>query len=70
MVDGRTDFALLGGRRPSFRDIAILVNNRTKLELYIDQLEAAGIPYHHDSGRGFFTSPGDPRPHLDPYGAR
>ena len=55
MVDGRTDFALLGGRPPSFRDIAILVNNRTKLELYIDQLEAAGIPYHHDSGRGFFT---------------
>ena len=55
MVDGRTDFALLDGRPPSFRDIAILVNNRTKLELYIDQLEAAGIPYHHDSGRGFFT---------------
>ena len=55
MVDGRTDFALLNGRPPSFRDIAILVNNRTKLELYIDQLEAAGIPYHHDSGRGFFT---------------
>ena len=55
MVDGRTDFGQTEGNPPQFRDIAILVNNRTDLDQYIDELERAAIPYHHDSGRGFFT---------------
>jgi ATP-dependent helicase/nuclease subunit A len=41
--------------RPArYRDICILVRNRTKLDLYTNELSAAGIPFHLDSGRGFF----------------
>ena len=59
LVQGRADFGALQDqpgepRTPQFRDIAVLVNNRTALDLYIEQLELAQIPYHHDSGRGFF----------------
>ena len=41
-------------RAPRFRDICLLMRNRTKIEIYTDALDAAGIPYHLDSGRGFF----------------
>ena len=44
-----------GGRRaPRFRDVCLLVRNRTAIELYTEALDAAGVPYHLDSGRGFF----------------
>ena len=41
-------------RRPRYRDICLLVRNRTGLELYSAALEGQGVPYHLDSGRGFF----------------
>ncbi|MCY3887336.1 MAG: UvrD-helicase domain-containing protein [Chloroflexi bacterium] len=41
-------------RRPRYRDICLLVRNRTELELYSAALEGQGVPYHLDSGRGFF----------------
>ena len=43
-----------GSRRVRYRDICFLIRNRTDLEIYTGALEAAGIPYHLDSGRGFF----------------
>ena len=43
-----------GRRAPRYRDVCLLVRNRTELEIYTNQLEQAGIPYHLDSGRGFF----------------
>ena len=44
-------------RPPAMRDIAVLVRSRTEIDLYTDALETHGIPYHLDSGRGFFTRP-------------
>ena len=44
-------------RSPAMRDIAVLVRSRTEIELYTEALEQHGIPYHLDSGRGFFTRP-------------
>ena len=41
-------------RKPRYRDICLLVRNRTAIELYTEALDAAAIPYHLDSGRGFF----------------
>lgn len=46
--------AASGDRRPRYRDIAVLVRTRTALELYTAALDDAGVPYHLDSGRGFF----------------
>ena len=43
-----------GRRKPRYRDICMLVRNRTAIELYTEALDAAGVPYHLDSGRGFF----------------
>ncbi len=43
-----------GGRRPGYRDICLLVRNRTNIELYTKALGDAGVPFHLDSGRGFF----------------
>ena len=37
------------------RDIAILVRNRTDIERITDVFDAKLIPYHLDSGRGFFS---------------
>ncbi len=46
-----------GGRRaPRFRDVCLLVRNRTAIELYTEALDKAGVPYHLDSGRGFFEN--------------
>ena len=42
-------------RRPRYRDICLLVRTRTNLELYTHALDEAGVPYHLDSGRGFFV---------------
>jgi ATP-dependent helicase/nuclease subunit A len=44
-----------GARRPRYRDICLLVRTRTNLELYTRALDEAGVPYHLDSGRGFFV---------------
>ena len=41
-------------RRPRYREICLLVRNRTELEIYSEALEAHSVPYHLDSGRGFF----------------
>ena len=41
-------------RRPDYRDICLLVRNRTNIEMYTEALAAAGVPFHLDSGRGFF----------------
>ena len=44
-------------RLPVYGDIAILVRTRTEIEKYTHQLDRARIPYHLDSGRGFFARP-------------
>ena len=41
-------------RPVSLRDVAILVDTRTKIEIYTDALEKRGIPYVLDGGREFF----------------
>ena len=49
----------IGGqpRTPEFRDIAILIRTRTAADLYTDALDRVGIPYHFDSGQGFYRQP-------------
>ena len=49
-----TDSDSGASRRPRHREICLLVRNRTELEIYSEALEAGGVPYHLDSGRGFF----------------
>ena len=44
-------------RLPEYGDIAVLVRTRTGLERYTPVLDRARIPYHLDSGRGFFARP-------------
>lgn len=44
-------------RPPQYRDIAMLVRTRTGAELYTAALDQAGIPYHFDSGQGFYQQP-------------
>ncbi|MDE2747305.1 MAG: UvrD-helicase domain-containing protein [Chloroflexota bacterium] len=44
-------------RPPEFRDIAILVRTRTAMDRYTGALDRAGIPYHFDSGQGFYQQP-------------
>ncbi len=44
-------------RRPEYRDIAILVRTRTAADMYTDALDRVGIPYHFDSGQGFYQQP-------------
>ena len=46
-----------GSRIPEFRDIAVLVRTRTGADLYTTALDRAGIPYHFDSGQGFYQKP-------------
>ena len=46
-----------GLRPPQFRDIAVLVRTRTGADLYTSALDRAGIPYHFDSGQGFYQKP-------------
>ena len=42
-------------RTASPRDIALLVRTRTEIERLTDVFDSKLIPYHLDSGRGFFT---------------
>ena len=44
-------------RAPQYRDIAMLVRTRTAADLYTAALDRAGIPYHFDSGQGFYQQP-------------
>ena len=44
-------------RPPQFRDIAILIRTRAGADIYTAALDAAGIPYHFDSGQGFYQRP-------------
>jgi ATP-dependent exoDNAse (exonuclease V) beta subunit len=44
-------------RRPQYRDMAILIRTRTAADLYTDAMDRAGIPYHFDSGQGFYQQP-------------
>ncbi len=44
-------------RRPQYRDIAVLLRTRTGAELYTAALDRAGVPYHFDSGQGFYQQP-------------
>ena len=44
-------------RPPQFRDIAILIRTRAGADLYTSALDAVGIPYHFDSGQGFYQRP-------------
>ncbi|MCY3567742.1 MAG: UvrD-helicase domain-containing protein [Chloroflexi bacterium] len=44
-------------RAPRFRDIAILFRTRAGADLYTEALDAVGIPYHFDSGQGFYQRP-------------
>ena len=41
-------------RRARYRDVCLLIRNRTNLDIYTAALDTAAIPYHLDSGRGFF----------------
>ncbi len=43
-----------GVRPPEYRDIAILVRTRAGADLYTAALDVVGIPYHFDSGQGFY----------------
>src|SRR5204862_8236241 len=38
----------------TFGDMAILLRARTGLDLYLDALARAGIPYRHEGSRDFF----------------
>ena len=44
-------------RVPAYGDIAVLVRTRTEIDKYTRVLDRARIPYHLDSGRGFFARP-------------
>ena len=44
-------------RPPRMGDIAVLVRTRTAIDTYTTAFDKHAIPYHLDSGRGFFTRP-------------
>ena len=44
-------------RPPNMGDIAVLVRTRTAIDTYTKAFDQYAIPYHLDSGRGFFTRP-------------
>ena len=46
-----------GERMPEYRDIAVLLRTRTAADLYTAAVDRAGIPYHFDSGQGFYQQP-------------
>ena len=46
-----------GARAPEYRDVAVLVRTRTGADFYTAALDRAGIPYHFDSGQGFYQRP-------------
>lgn len=52
-----TNEACAAPRPPRMDDIAVLVRSRTEIDRYTNAFDVHGIPYHLDSGRGFFTRP-------------
>lgn len=58
MRDGASSLgqlSLAGATRlPQFRDMALLIRTRTAADVYTNALDHAGIPYHFDSGQGFY----------------
>ena len=44
-------------RPPRYRDIGVLLRTRTGAQLYTAAFDRAGIPYHFDSGQGFYQQP-------------
>ena len=46
-----------GARAPEYRDIGVLVRTRAGADRYTAALDHAGIPYHFDSGQGFYQQP-------------
>lgn len=61
LVEGRSELGQIvngdGSRPPTYREIAILVRTRTGIADYTRELTSAGIPYHFDSGQGFYERP-------------
>ena len=60
LIEGDAPFGRVRGengeiRTAAPRDIALLVRTRTEIDLITDVFDAKLIPYHLDSGRGFFT---------------
>jgi ATP-dependent exoDNAse (exonuclease V) beta subunit len=44
-----------GCDRPArYRDVVVLIPNRTKLDIYEEQFALSGVPYRHEGGRTFF----------------
>ena len=40
-----------------YRDLAVLLRTRTAAAVYTNALDAAAVPYHFDSGQGFYQQP-------------
>ena len=61
LSEGRSELGLVstdaGSRPPLLREIAILIRTRTGIAAYTTALNRAGIPYHFDSGQGFYQRP-------------
>ena len=61
LSEGRSDLGRVptdaGSRPPLLREIAILIRTRTSIAAYTSALNRAGIPYHFDSGQGFYQRP-------------
>ncbi len=61
LVEGRSELGHIwnegASRPPSFREIAILIRTRTGISHYTSALNRAGIPFHFDSGQGFYERP-------------
>ena len=61
LSEGRSDLGSVptdaGSRPPLLREIAILIRTRTGIAAYTSALNRAGIPYHFDSGQGFYQRP-------------
>ncbi len=61
LIEGRSELGRISSddaaRPPALREIAILIRTRTGISHYTDALNNAGIPYHFDSGQGFYQRP-------------
>ena len=44
-----------GDRAAAYRDVAVLIPSRTKLEIYEEEFARAELPYRHEGGRTFFV---------------
>jgi ATP-dependent exoDNAse (exonuclease V) beta subunit len=50
----RGSWMLRTGTPATYRDVAVLIPSRAKLEIYEDALARAAVPYRHEGGRTFF----------------